>query len=103
VSKTISHSSTILFLPLEHKILISSQPSKGPVINFRGRAGAAGNEKLDAKILLPPLRITTPKSNTSKHYKHFRKAAAFRFRLGLGLELGLRLGVRVGVGFGLVT
>ena len=25
--------------------------------------------------------MTTPKSNPSKHYKHFRKAVAFRFRM----------------------
>jgi hypothetical protein len=34
------------------------------------------------KFFLP---VTTPKSNPSKHHKHFRKAVAFRFRK---LELG---------------
>jgi hypothetical protein len=49
------------------------------------------------KFFLP---MTTPKSNPSKHYKHFRKAVAFAFRK---LELCLHCRFRAGSFSGLST
>jgi hypothetical protein len=48
--------------------------------DYRSTKNACQNLYTRQGTTIPQLVITTPKSNPSKHYKHFRKAVAFAFR-----------------------